>query len=137
MLEDIKKQTLKSGKSPSVVPLTFPPKTTSEGKIDFHACRVAYITYILEAGATVKEVQTLARHSKPELTLNTYARTRDARLTELTEKVASRLLNEEKCAKYMQYDELPSSPKNRKLLLNSNLQQFQGNGGGGIRTPVP
>jgi hypothetical protein len=37
------------------------PKTTREGKIDFPACRVAYITHLIETGADVKTVQTLAR----------------------------------------------------------------------------
>jgi len=68
------------------------PKITTAGKIDFHACRVAFITYILEAGASVKEAQVLARHSTPNLTLNTYARANDSRLTALTEMVAERLL---------------------------------------------
>ena len=58
-----------------------------EGKVDFHSCRVAYVTFILEAGATVKEGQVLARHATPGLTLNTYARTRNERLAELAEKV--------------------------------------------------
>jgi hypothetical protein len=129
------------------------------------------ITYILEAGATVKEAQVLARHSTPLLTMNTYARTRDSRLTDLTEKVAERLFfqaipdahltekqagtdadsytlangqdqtltdkKQKKCAKCVQKVELLPFPKNRKLLINSNLHQFKGNGGGGIRTPVP
>ena len=68
------------------------PKTTPTGKLDFQACRVAFITYILEAGATVKEAQVLARHSTPDLNLNTYARANDSRLNALTEMVAERLL---------------------------------------------
>ena len=62
------------------------PKWTPEGKIDFHALRVAYTTLILEAGATVKEAQVLARHSTPGLTMNTYARTRMDRLHELADR---------------------------------------------------
>ena len=68
------------------------PKTTSSGKLDFHACRVAFISYILEAGATVKKTQVLARHSTPALPLNTYACTKDSRLTDLTEMVDEKLL---------------------------------------------
>ena len=147
------------------------PKITSAGKLDFHACRVAFITYVLEAGATVKEAQVLARHSTPILTMNTYARAKDSRLTDLTEKVAERLLfqaiplpilapkeadfnsdfntletrqnqtssgkDQKKCAKCVQKAELPLSRKSCKLLISSNLHQFHGNGGGGIRTPVP
>ena len=147
------------------------PKVTSAGKLDFHACRVAFITYVLEAGATVKEAQVLARHSTPLLTMNTYARAKDSRLTDLTEKVAERLLfqtpaealpaeketdigpdfntgtishpqastdeKQKKCAKCVQITEIPLARENCKSLTSSNLHQFQGNGGGGIRTPVP
>ena len=61
------------------------------GKLDFHACRVAYVTFILEAGASAKEAQALARHSTVGLTMNTYARTRDDRLVEVTEKLGQSL----------------------------------------------
>ena len=70
-------------------------KQTDKGKLDFHALRVVYITYILEAGATVKEAQTLARHSIPELTMNVYAKTRDSRLSELTENIGKKLFPED------------------------------------------
>ena len=63
-----------------------------EGKVDFHSCRVAYVTFILEAGATVKEGQTLARHATPDLTMNVYARARNERLAELAEKVGQTVL---------------------------------------------
>ena len=67
------------------------PKSTPEGKIDFHAFRVAYINSVIESGATVKEAQVLARHSTPNLTINIYGRTRRDRLTELTERVGASL----------------------------------------------
>lgn len=63
------------------------PKQTEKGKIDFHALRVAYVSIMLESGASAKEAQTLARHNKPELTMNVYARTRESRLAEVAEKV--------------------------------------------------
>ena len=69
------------------------PKVTKEGKIDFHSCRVAFVTLVLEAGASAKEAQTLARHATPELTMNVYARTRDARLSLVAEHVGDRILN--------------------------------------------
>jgi len=68
------------------------PKTTSEGKIDFHACRVAYITHLIETGADVKTVQTLARHSDPRITLAVYAKARPARLAEAAEAVGKAVL---------------------------------------------
>ena len=61
------------------------------GKIDFHACRLAYINFVLEAGASVKEAQTLARHSTPEMTLNVYGRVREERLADAVERVAADL----------------------------------------------
>lgn len=65
------------------------PKYTPEGKLDFHACRVAYINLVLESGATVKEAQALARYATPQLTMNVYGRTREERLAEAIEKVCS------------------------------------------------
>ena len=63
------------------------PKHTDQGKLDFHACRVAYVSWVVEAGATVKEAQSLARHATPELTVNGYARARSERLAEVAERV--------------------------------------------------
>jgi len=42
--------------------------------VDFHALRVSFITALVKGGASVKSAQTLARHSDPKLTLNTYTR---------------------------------------------------------------
>ena len=74
------------------------PKHTPAGKLNFHAIRTAYINFVLESGATVKEAMELARHSTPNLTLNTYGRAREDRLHELTEKVGALVLPSEKCA---------------------------------------
>jgi integrase len=67
------------------------PKVTKAGKVDFHACRVAYITMLFENGATLKEAQELARHITPHLTTNIYARVRDERLARLVEQVGEAL----------------------------------------------
>jgi len=40
---------------------------------DFHALRHTYVTRLARSGATVKVVQTLARHSTPVLTLGVYS----------------------------------------------------------------
>jgi len=69
-------------------------KTTPEGKIDFHAFRSVYVTLVIEAGATVKEAQSLARHSTPELTMNVYARVRDKRLSDVVEMVGKSVQTE-------------------------------------------
>ena len=39
---------------------------------DFHALRHQFITGLARAGVSLKSAQELARHSKPELTANTY-----------------------------------------------------------------
>lgn len=67
------------------------PKWTPEGKIDFHALRVTYITNVIESGANIKEAQTLARHSNPMMTANIYAKTKRERLAEVSELVGEKL----------------------------------------------
>jgi hypothetical protein len=47
---------------------------------------------VIEAGASVKEAQTLLRHSTPQLTMNAYARARDHRLAEVTDRVGAVVL---------------------------------------------
>jgi integrase len=67
------------------------PKVTSAGKLDFHACRLAYINLVIDSGATIKEAQELARHSTPQLTMNIYGRVREERLAQTVDKVADAL----------------------------------------------
>ena len=79
----------------------------------------------------------MARHSTPDLTLNTYARTRKDRLAKLTEEVGDRILPSEKCAIYVpQKRKRVSAPKSNSF-HNNELKLTWYNGGGGIRTPVP
>ena len=70
-------------------------KNAPGGKVDFHSCRVAYVSIVLESGAGVKEAQSLARHGTPTLTLNTYGRARESRLAELAEAVGNAVLTAE------------------------------------------
>ena len=63
------------------------PKWAAGWKIDFHALRVAYVSFVLESGASVKEAQSMARHSTPDLTVNVYARARNERLKDVAETV--------------------------------------------------
>jgi hypothetical protein len=44
--------------------------------IVFHSLRNSYISFLAETNAPLKLIQELARHSKPEMTFNTYARVR-------------------------------------------------------------
>jgi integrase len=50
------------------------PVETPEGRADFHALRVAFISGVVASGASVKTAPTLARHSTPSLTIGVYAR---------------------------------------------------------------
>lgn len=68
------------------------PKVTAEGHVDFHALRTAYTTFVFEAGASVKEAQSLARHSTPDLTVNVYAKSRSPRLSEIAGAVGDMFL---------------------------------------------
>jgi integrase len=68
------------------------PKWTEEGKVDFHALRVSYVSLVVETGADLKAAQTLARHTTPELTMNVYARVRGSKLTEVAEAVGRLIL---------------------------------------------
>jgi integrase len=87
------------------------PKTNPKGKLDFHACRTAYINLVLESGmATPKEVQELARHSTIDLTMNVYGRTRDERLSAAVESVGEIVLNR-KCVSGVYRQELELEPK--------------------------
>ena len=71
------------------------PKKNPKGKLDFHACRVAYINLVLESGlATPKEVQELARHSTLDLTMNVYGQTRDERLSATVEGIGDVVLSQ-------------------------------------------
>lgn len=53
------------------------PYQDSAGRFeDFHCLRHTYVTEVVRSGATVKEAQTLARHSSPQWTLQIYAHAR-------------------------------------------------------------
>ena len=53
---------------------------TAKGKLDFHACRKAYINLVIATGADVKTAQALSRHSTPYLTMEVYGEAVDMRL---------------------------------------------------------
>ncbi|MFH1743386.1 MAG: site-specific integrase [bacterium] len=112
------------------------PKWTPEGKIDFHACRVAYITFLLSAGASVKEAMALARHSTPDLTLNVYGRTEETRLSELVEKVADTAFSGEICAHSVHTEATGTDGEGTNLLHIKQLRENQPTAGGGTRTPT-
>jgi len=49
---------------------------------DFHALRHTFVTSLAASGTGAKELQTLARHSDPRITLGVYSHVRDAGLAE-------------------------------------------------------
>jgi len=99
------------------------PKVNQSGRLDFHALRTSFVTLAVEAGANIKEAQTLARHSTPTLTANVYARTRDERLAQLAERVGETVLFEPECAKsvHREYQRPREIPIN--LLSGNGLQR--------------
>ncbi len=68
------------------------PKWAPGGKLDFHALRNGYISRVVEAGASAKEAQELARHSTPTITMNTYARASGNRLRAVAEAVGRSII---------------------------------------------
>ena len=97
------------------------PKNTVEGKLDFHAIRLAYINLVIEAGATVKEAQTLARHAKPQMTLGVYGRTREERLHQVVEQVAMVLHGETQRVSSVH---TVDTAKNTKAVTNSGSSVY-------------
>lgn len=61
--------------------------TTAKGKLDFHACRKAYVNLVIATGTDVKTAQALSRHSTPYLTMEVYGEAVDTRLTNVAEMV--------------------------------------------------
>jgi integrase len=51
---------------------------TPSGVADFHSLRSYYVSALIRGGATIKEVQTMARHANPATTLKHYATVTDA-----------------------------------------------------------
>jgi integrase len=119
-----------------VLKLAGVPKNTREGKVDFHALRVAYATFIGEAGASLKEAQTALDHSDPRITNNIYLKTRDDRMHTLAEKVSTPIFEMLKCAQGVHQDNDTDMIKNCNPITNKGLQQKTIGGGGGNRMRV-
>ncbi len=110
---------------------------SADGMLDFHSLRTTFGTLVVESGANVKEAQTLMRHSTPQLTMNTYARTRNDRLHGLAAAVGDRVSSRETCAIGVQRPELVKHEGSVTDSCDSQLQAVGVGGGGGNRTPVP
>jgi len=110
------------------------PKSTPEGKIDFHAARTAYVTFLFECGVNAKDVQTLARHSDPRITANTYARSRPERLSQAVASLGNLLNPDPVCATGVLRDNTLDDSTIHNPLDNNELECVENGGGGRIRT---
>ncbi len=111
-------------------------KRSPEGKLDFHALRVAYTNFVSESGATLKEAQTLARHTDPRIAANVYGRTRLDRLQKLAEDVGQAVSPDKECCtgvarKAVGAEGMPQPP------FDLGVAGKRSGGGGGNRTRVP
>ena len=97
-------------------------KWTSKGKLDFHAIRVAFVNFVFESNASVKEAQALARHATPDLTMNVYGRTRDDRLSQVVEDVAEELKLGLECVPAVYQQAVGSELKNATPFITRELR---------------
>jgi len=90
-----------------------------------------------KAEADQRETQAVARPVTPTRTARTYGRARNERLAQVAEKVADRLLAGQVDANMVPESETDVTVNIVKWSPEQQLTKKQGNGGGGIRTPVP
>jgi len=69
-------------------------KRSSAGMADIHSLRVTYGTDLVEAGVDIRTVQRLMRHKSATVTMQFYARVRQANLRPAVESVPLRLVQE-------------------------------------------
>jgi len=112
------------------------PKTLPTGKLDFHGLRVAFISEIIDQGASVKEAQRLARHSSPELTFNVYAKTRLGRLSDVAERAGAGLRIDQDHAVSMHLQAAGAEGTDVTRIPDRQLQPIGSGARGGIRTPT-
>ena len=110
-------------------------KSTSEGKLDFHAIRTAFVSWSIEAGANMKEVQHLARHSDPRITFNTYARIKNQRLSDVVEKVADQVTFDQFGADMVHTQPDDVTQESVKLLAAKEVIEGQGDWSRGESNP--
>ena len=92
------------------------------------------MTLLSESDVTVKEAMELARHSTPQLTMNTYARTRQDRLSAAVEKMGEKVLSGKKCAKSV-YKQAVGAETGGVILLESDSCNEKGGRGTDPRPP--
>ena len=106
------------------------PISTKEGKLDFHAARVAYINMLFDSGnLTPKEVQELARHSTLDLTINTYGRANEPRMREAVERLGNNIQHEKRATCVQGASETSEQEKRNSLSSKDLRSSFNGSGG--------
>ena len=110
-------------------------KVTEEGKVDFHASRVAYVTLLIEHGANPKEAQDMARHATPDMTMNIYARSREGQQNTVIERVAETLYGAMTCDTFVSSDVQATQDEETIALQNNSLQDAVGHDSMGVQIP--
>ena len=92
---------------------------------------MAFVNFVLDSRATVKEAQTLSLHSSSDLTMNVYDRTHKNRLSEIVEDLADNLKLNEKCVQNVYFSEEAEQRKsatlrNYKELRSSKMVEAAG-----------
>lgn len=103
-----------------------PKEIPGEGKVDFHSLRVCFVTMIINAGANAKEAQELARHSNPNLTMNTYAKARTDHMAELVNQVSSTVQEHSERALCVHIEEIEGDSQPAIPLSVNNLDGVLG-----------
>lgn len=71
------------------------PIETMDGKLDFHACRTAFINMVIEGGADIKTIQVMSRHKRAETTMKYYARVNPEKVTVIAQALSDVVLQAE------------------------------------------
>ena len=111
------------------------PKVTDEGKLDFHALRVAYDTLVVEGGANFEEVKKLMRHASPKMQ-ERYGRTRPG-MRLLVESVGEKILSTPKCLALVERRATGTDGKDATGSDGNDLDDAEEPEGTGIRFPPP
>lgn len=110
------------------------PKHAPGGKLDFHACRLAYFNLVIESGTTVKEAQALAQHATPAMTMNTNGPVSEERRAAAVEGIARKLPLGAEGVPSMYRMAVGAETESATPFENKELRSSEDGGGGGSRT---
>ena len=114
------------------------PIQTIYGKVDFHACRTAFINLVIESGADIKTIQVMSRHKRAETTLKYYARANPENMQSTAQALADMVFrgkNEEICTKSALRLEDDTTTKNAIPLNERDCVELEMVGRGGFEPP--